>query len=124
VGGLQGTLLLASDDYETLDDEDFQRATLTVDLGSGLTVVAEADVGDLLVLDDPTAAEVNAEITATVQLMGRTVGTLQYDDETDDFVVVYRDDTSDPADRFYDPLLDDLEEIFEDYLGDLDLDDF
>jgi len=122
VGGLQGTLLLNSDDYDTLDDEDFRRATLTLDLGSGLTVVAEADIGDLLLLDDPSAAEVNAEITATVQLMGRTVGTLQYDDELDDFVVVYRDDTSDPADRFYDPFLDDLEEIFDDYLGDLDLD--
>lgn len=122
VGGLQGTLLLNSDDYDTLDDEDFRQATLTLDLGNGLTVVAEADIGDLLLLDDPSAAEVNAEITATVQLMGRTVGTLQYDDELDDFVVVYRDDTSDPADRFYDPFLDDLEEIFDDYLGDLDLD--
>jgi len=106
VTGVDATLELASSDYNTLDDGDFERATLTIDLGSGLSVEGEADIGRLLTLQDPTAQEINDEITNRVVFMGRELGTLRYDESRDDMVIEYRDGSTDLTGRYYDPFLD------------------
>jgi hypothetical protein len=117
VFGTTATLTLASDDYETLDNEDFENGTLTVNLGSGLTVEATGDIGTLLSLRDLQVQDVNDEVDATVRFMGRQVGTLRYDESAEDLVIDYRDGSTDPTSRFYEPVLEELDAIFRDYIG-------
>jgi hypothetical protein len=124
VTGVDATLELASTDYNTLDDGDFERATLTINLGSGLSVEGEADIGRLLTLQNPTAQEINDEITNRVVFMGRELGTLRYDETREDMVIEYRDGSTDLTGRYYDPFLDALESTLQDYAGDVELNNF
>jgi len=69
-------------------------------------VEGEADIGRLLTLQDPTAQEINDEITNRVVFMGRELGTLRYDESREDMVIEYRDGSTDLTGRYYDPFLD------------------
>jgi len=123
VTGLTVQAMLATDDYAELEDTDVEEVSGRLRIGPDLSVPYTVQVGRLAALDDPSEAQINQNVDATVEYDGTNLATLRYDDEEERIEVVYADGSTDPASDFLEPFVDDLESTFSSYSGTADLDD-
>jgi len=123
IAGVSVGAQLATDNYDELEDTDIEQLSGELRIGPDLTVPYTIEVGELAAFDDPTEEQINNRIDATVRYQGQQIATLRYDQATEQMEVVYSDGTIDPASDFYDSLIDEMETIWSDYLGEEDFDD-
>ena len=116
VVNLTAAVKLANADYDELEAEDVVRVSGTLATGTKLSTAFDIAAGQIAALDDPTEAQINALVSAVVSFDGAELGTLEYDEPTEDVFIVYKDGTSGSTARYYDALVDRLEAVFDDYV--------
>ena len=116
VVNLTAAVKLASADYDEIEAEDVVRVSGTLATGTDLSTAFNIQAGQIAALDDPTEAQINALVSAVVSFDGAEIGTLEYDEPTEDVFIVYKDGTSGSTARYYDALVDRLEAVFDDYV--------
>jgi hypothetical protein len=126
--GVEATLKLKNDDYENLKDEDFisiegymEHNNMKMEYFVALGELAELNMSD----DDLKMEDVNSNIDVKVFINDQNIGELSLaesanDEEEVEFMITYKDGTTEDADRFYEPFFDDLEAEFASILGDWD----
>jgi hypothetical protein len=120
---LSTTVNLANSDYLELEDEDVGNVEVTFLFKENLRVELSADIGDLVVLDDPTEPQINSLFTAEVFFGSQKIGDLEYDEDSEDIIIVYKDGSSESSERFYRDFLESLETVTFDFTGEwVDLD--
>lgn len=122
VAGLSTTVLLASDNYDELEEGDIDEASGTVNIGPDLSIRYSIQAGELATLDDPSEEQINDRIDAAVEYKGQEIATLRYDKASEEVEVVFNDGSVEPASTFYDDFLDEVETIWSDYTGGGDVD--
>lgn len=121
VTGIELGVTLAHDDYDELEVEDIEGVTATLYASENLQIDFSGDIGALAALEDPSETQVNSLLSAEVFYNDQKIGDLEYDEGTEDVLIIYKDGESESTDRYYDSFLDRLEAIWVEYTGDLDL---
>lgn len=111
------TVNLANSDYLQLEDEDVGNAEVTFLFEENLRVELSADIGDLVAIDDPTEAQINSLVTADVYFGPQKIGELEYDEDSEDIIIVYKDGSSESSERYYRDFLESLETVTFDFTG-------
>jgi len=120
---LNTTVNFANSDYLALEDEDVGNAEVTFLFEDNLRVELSADIGDLAALDDPTENQINQMIRAEVFFGSQKIGELEYDEDSEDIIIVYKDGSSESSERYYRDFLESLETVTFDFTGEwVDLD--
>ncbi|WP_158666532.1 hypothetical protein [Salinibacter altiplanensis] len=117
VAGFSVGAQLATDNYDELESTDVEELSGELRIGPDLTVPYTVEAGEIAAFDDPTEEQVNNRIDATVQFQGQELATLQYDDGSERFEVVYSDGSVDPASMFFEDFVSEMEAIWSEYLG-------
>lgn len=115
--GFESSLALAHFDYANLFIEDVENVSLTVRISENLRLELSANIGELSMLAEPTESEINAAVTAEVYYGIQKIGDLEFDMETNDIIIVYKDGSSESTGRYYQPFFDQMEILFADYFG-------
>lgn len=118
VTGFSADVALNNDDYSTLEAQDVDEVSGTVDLNSEVTIAYTLDVDDLAALGEPSSPQaINNEIeNASILLNGEEVATLEFgttmvdvpgggETEVETLLVVYGDGSEDPFSVVFGPLL-------------------
>lgn len=117
VAGLSTNVLLATDDYDELEETDIDEISGEVKIGSDLTVPYSIQAAELAQLDDPSEEEINDRFDASIEYEGQEIATLRYDEGTEEIFVVFADGSEEPASAFYQDFLDEMETVWSDYTG-------
>jgi len=126
--GVKSTLKLKHDDYENMHEEDFtsiegylRHNNMKMQYFIGLSEIAKLINSN----DDFTSEDFNSNVDVKVLINDQNIGELSLQENTNyegevDFIITYKDGTSEDASRYYEPFFDDLEAEFEAILGDWD----
>ncbi len=115
--GFEASLLLSHFDYANLYIEDVEDVSLTVRISQNLRIELSANIGELSTLSEPTESEINAALTAEVYYGIQKIGDLEFDMETNDFIIIYKDGSSESSSRYHQHFFDQMEIIFSDFFG-------
>jgi hypothetical protein len=120
---------IADDDYADFEpEEDLESLSGTLSFGGGMRIEFDGTLGRLLQLDDPSPAQINEALNAVLFYNDQRIGELEYrerqeaasEDETaqeEGVYIVYKDETSENAARYYEDFAESLELIVFDYTG-------
>jgi len=113
---IEADLELADDDFENLTEESIEKVHAKVRLGD-MTVQSLAGLADLFSMDDPTTAEVNSLLDLDVLFQDVKIADLDYDDDEENFVITYKDESSESAASYMDEFMTDLEALVTEFTG-------
>ncbi|MEX2605494.1 MAG: hypothetical protein WD361_14885 [Gracilimonas sp.] len=118
VFGIELKLSIAHDNYSELDDDDFEELSGEMLVTSDMKIVFDVDIGTLITIDDPSENQINTLFNASVLYNDVSIGELEYSEEEEDILIVYKDGTSESTSRYYEDFLEKLETVFFSFTGD------
>ncbi len=113
---LEAELELADDDFENLSEESVVKLHATLDVGD-LTVQSLAGLGELLGMEDPSESEINSLLDLDVLFKNVKIADLEYDEAEENFMIFYKDGSTESAANFVDSFLEDMEIIVKEFTG-------
>tara|TARA_R110002124_G_scaffold287272_1_gene472173 strand:- start:17924 stop:19006 length:1083 start_codon:yes stop_codon:yes gene_type:complete len=116
--GIDLELKLGSDDYANLEEEDLENLSGSLMLTSNFTIDFDFEVGTLLTIDDPSENQINSLFNAEVKYKSFVIGQLEWSEENEDVMIIYKDGTSESASRYYEDFVERIETVFFAFSGD------
>lgn len=118
VTGLDLNLTLAHNDYSNLDEDDLEMLSGTFNLTEDLVIDFSGEIGTLITIEDPSENQVNSLVSAEVLYKGKKIGDLEYSEEAENVIIIYKDGSSETIDRYYEHFAEEVELIFYTFTGD------
>lgn len=110
--GIALNLEVAHDNYSSLHEEDLENLTATLQFSDDLSLDAEMELGSLLTAENPTEDDINSLFTAEVLYEDSKIADLEYSEEEDTFIIIYRDGSSESIDRYFEDFSEDIEKAY------------
>lgn len=112
----EADLTLADDDFENLTEESIEQLHAKVRIGD-LTIQSLAGLADLLGQEDPDASTINSLLDLDVLFDDLKIADLEYDEAEENFVIYYKDSSSDSAASYIDGFLEEMEAMIVEFTG-------
>ncbi len=112
ISGVALNLEIAHDNYNAITEEDLETLTATLRFAEDLSIETEMDLGELATLENPTEDEVNSKFTAEVLYDDTKIADLEYSKEENTLIIIYRDGSSEPIDRYYEGFATDFQKAY------------
>jgi len=113
---IEAELELADDDFENLTEESLVKLHAKLDVGD-LTVQSFAGLAELLKIEDPSESEINSLLDLDVLFNNVKIADLEYDETEENFIIFYKDESTESAANFVDSFLEDMEIIVKEFTG-------
>ena len=111
-------ITLDSPDYTQIADEgSVDNVNFQLDFPNEISLAGDVQLNRLLTVSDPSEAQINQFVSANLLYRGVEVATLEYEEAREDFIIEYKDGTTDPASDYYDDFMERLEGILVELAG-------
>ena len=115
--GVAAQFELTDDDFENFSEESIAKVDVQVNIGE-LSVRTLGDVAALFKLDDdPTEAQINSFLDLDVFFQDLKIADLEYDEAEENFVLFYKDASSESAANYIDSFLEEIEALIVEFTG-------
>lgn len=108
---------LLDDDFENFSNDSFKKMDAKLTVGE-MSIQSLAGLGELLSLDDPTDNQINSLLDLNVLFNNVKIADLEYDSELETMVLYYKDSSSEDAKSYWDPFIETLEDLADEFIGD------
>ncbi len=113
---LEADITLADDDFENLTEESIERLHAKVRIGD-LTLQSLAGLAELLTMDDPNESTINSLLDLDVLFEDLKIADMEYDETEENFVLYYKDTSSESAANYVDDFLEKMEAMVVEFTG-------
>lgn len=103
---------LAHDNYNNLDEEDYENVSGNLHLGTDVRIDYDIDVGTLAGMDNPSENDINSNMKAEVFYNDTKIGDIEYRDQVEQLVIVYEDDSTEPVQKFVTQYINTVQDNF------------
>ncbi len=105
---------LLDDDIENLSNSSFKKVEAKVIVGD-ITVESLAGIAELLAIDNPTDNQINSLLDLRVLFNEVKIADLEIDTELEALVLYYKDSSSENAESYWRPFMEDLEDLWDEF---------
>lgn len=112
----EADVTLADDDFENLTEESIEKVHAKLKVGD-LTIQSLAGLADLIGQEDPDQSTINSLLDLDVLFKDLKIADLEYDETEENFVLYYKDASSESAANYIDTFLEDMESLIEEFTG-------
>lgn len=113
---LEADVTLMDDDFENLTEESIEKVHAKVRIGD-LTIQSLAGLADLIGQEDPDQSTINSLLDLDVLFGDLKIADLEYDEVEENFVLFYKDESSESAASYIDSFLEDMEAMIVEFTG-------
>lgn len=113
---LEADVRLADDDFENLTEESVEQVHAKLRVGD-LTIQSLAGLADLFGEEDPDESMINSLLDLDVLFDDLKIADLEYDDAEENFVIYYKDSSSDSAASYIDGFMEEMESLVKEFTG-------
>ena len=112
----EADIALMDDDFENLTEESIEKLHAKVRIGD-LSIQSLAGLADLISQDDPDESTINSLLDLDVLFKDLKIADLEYDEAEENFVLFYKDASSESAASYIDDFLEKMEAMVVEFTG-------